>query len=67
MTTTTTAAETASAAKTAAPVSEREPLKFAKRIGSTSYIVFTRFSQTSKETCEDKILHLIGNEVSSLC
>jgi hypothetical protein len=66
-TTTTAAAKTASAAKTAAPVSEREPLKFAKRIGSTSYIVSSWFNKKATETCEDKILRLVEREVGSLC
>jgi hypothetical protein len=41
-----------------------EPLKMLKRIGSTTYVVNVRFSETSKETVEDKILRLIAREVS---
>ena len=40
-----------------------EPPKFTKRIGSTTYTVSVYFSQTSKETAEDKLLRLIENEV----
>jgi hypothetical protein len=40
-----------------------EPLKMLKRIGSTDYIVTVRFSETLKETLEDKILRLIAREV----
>jgi hypothetical protein len=35
-----------------------------KRIGSTTYLVAVRFSETSKETMQDKILRLIEREVS---
>ena len=35
---------------------------FTKRIGSTTYRVSVRFSQTSKETINDKILRMIRNE-----
>ena len=34
-----------------------------KRIGSTVYHVTVHFSETSKETMEDKILRLIEREV----
>ena len=40
-----------------------EPIKLRERIGSTTFEVSIRFSQTSKETFEDKILRLIGREV----
>jgi hypothetical protein len=63
MNTTTNAAKAASAAKTAVN-DEREPLKLLKRIGSTVYSVNVRFSETSKETLEDKILRLIEREVT---
>jgi len=42
---------------------EREPSVFTKRIGSTEYIVNVRFSESAKETVEDKITRLIENEV----
>ncbi|GHV10569.1 hypothetical protein FACS1894219_00250 [Clostridia bacterium] len=66
MTATTNAVKTASAATTARNA-EREPVKFVKRIGSTSYVVSARFNVTATETAEDKILRLIEREVSSLC
>jgi len=34
-----------------------------KRIGSTTYVVAVHFSQTSKETMQDKVLRLIESEV----
>jgi hypothetical protein len=42
---------------------EAEPVKLQKRIGSTTYVVSVRFSATSTETLEDKILRLIEREV----
>ena len=39
-----------------------EPFKFSKKIGSTVYNVTANFSQTSKETMEDKLLRVIENE-----
>jgi hypothetical protein len=33
-----------------------------KRIGSTTYKVTIHFSQTSRETLDDKLIRLIGNE-----
>ena len=42
---------------------QTDPPKFSKRIGSTTYIVSVHFSQTSKETVEDKLLRLIESEV----
>jgi len=49
-------------AVTTAP-SGREPVKLLKRIGSTTFIVNVRFSSTSTETMEDKILRLMESEV----
>jgi len=40
-----------------------EPVTLLKRIGSTTYKVSVRFSETSKETMEDKLLRLIEREV----
>ena len=37
-----------------------------KRIGNTNYIVSVRFSETSKETLEDKIFRLIEREAKTL-
>jgi len=50
-------------AKTACST-EREPLTMQKRVGSTTYVVSVRFSQTSRETMQDKILRLIEREVT---
>ncbi|MDR1764896.1 MAG: transposon-encoded TnpW family protein [Lachnospiraceae bacterium] len=41
---------------------EREPGKFAIRIGSTTYTVTIHFSETSTETLDDKILRLAQND-----
>ena len=37
-----------------------------KRIGNTNYILSVRFSETSKETLEDKIFRLIERETKTL-
>jgi hypothetical protein len=41
----------------------REPVKLLRRIGSTTVEVTVHFSNTSKETLEDKLLRMIGREV----
>jgi hypothetical protein len=43
---------------------EREPATLRKRIGSTAFVVSVRFSQTSRETMQDKLLRLIEREAS---
>ena len=43
-----------------------EPFKFSKKIGSTVYNVTANFSQTSKETMEDKMLRVIENEAMKI-
>jgi hypothetical protein len=40
-----------------------EPLKFSKRIGSTTFIVAVHQSKTSRDTAQDKIKRLIEREV----
>ena len=40
----------------------QEPCRFEKRLGSTLYLVNIHFSETSKETIDDKILRLIKSE-----
>ena len=53
------------ATENAAVIAENErskPLTLRKRIGSKDYIVSVHFSETSKETLNDKILRLIRNE-----
>ena len=49
-------------AKTNTPGENDNPIVLRKRIGSTAYLVSVHFSQTSKETLEDKILRLIKND-----
>jgi len=44
---------------------QAQPHKLLKRIGSTTYEVSIHFSQTSKETVEDKILRLMTREVKT--
>ena len=50
------------AAKT--PKCAGEPVKLLRRIGSTTIEVTVHFSNTSKETMEDKLLRMIEREVS---
>ncbi len=38
-----------------------------KQIGKTTYIVRVHFSETAKETMEDKIKRLLRDEVSRSC
>ena len=38
-----------------------------KQIGKTTYIVRVHFSQTAKETMEDKIKRLLREEVRKMC
>ena len=45
-------------------VERAQPMILRKRIGSTMYEVSIRFSETSKETLEDKILRLMEREVN---
>ena len=40
----------------------QEPCRFEKRVGSTLYLVNVHFSESSKETMEDKILRLVKSE-----
>ncbi|MDE7247583.1 MAG: transposon-encoded TnpW family protein [Lachnospiraceae bacterium] len=42
---------------------EKNTATIYRRIGSTTYKVRVHFSDTAQETMNDKILHLIGNEV----
>jgi len=39
--------------------------RFTRRIGSTTYHVTVHFSQTSKETMDDKMLRMIQNEIAT--
>ena len=42
----------------------QEPRRFVKRIGSTNYRVNVHFSDTSKETVNDKIIRMVKNEAA---
>lgn len=54
------------AVQTAAMKPERaEPLKLLKRIGSTTYKVTIRFSETATETLEQKMFRIIEREVQN--
>ena len=48
-----------------ATTAKADPPDFVKRIGKSTYRVKVHFSQTSKETINDKVLRLIRNEVQS--
>ena len=41
-----------------------EPYRFTKRLGSTNYHVSVRFSETSRETADDKIARMIRSDVA---
>ena len=41
----------------------QEPYRFVKRLGSTTFHVSVRFSETSKETADDKIARLIRGDI----
>ena len=47
-------------------IAHAEPLKLTKRIGSTTFTVSVHFSQTSKETVEDKLLRLMERDVDKI-
>ena len=51
------------AAMTQGDTTHAEPLKFSKRIGSTTFIVAVHQSKTSRETAQDKVKRLIEREV----
>jgi hypothetical protein len=52
--------------KTAAPQESANPPLFQKRIGSTTYRITVHFSQTSRETAEDKLIRLMEREVREI-
>ena len=45
------------------PECEGEPVKLRRRIGSTTYTLSIRFSETATETAEEKIFRMIEREV----
>ena len=46
------------------PKREGEPVKLLRRIGSATVEITVHFSNTSRETLEDKLLRMIDREVS---
>jgi hypothetical protein len=42
----------------------QEPHRFVKRLGSTTFHVSIRFSETSRETADDKIARMIRNDMA---
>lgn len=42
---------------------ETENNSFAKRIGATTYVVNVHFAETDSVTAEDRLLHLIRNDI----
>lgn len=36
---------------------------FTKRIGTTTYVVYVHFAETDSVTAEDRLLHLIRNDI----
>lgn len=44
---------------------KNEPMRLTERIGQTTYKVNVHFSETSKETIGDKIIHMIENEAAN--
>ena len=52
------------AAATARDDIGREPVKLQKRIGSATYIVNVRVSDSATETMEQKLLRIIEREVA---
>lgn len=42
---------------------EIENNSFTKRIGATTYVVNIHFAETNSATAEDRLLHLIRNDI----
>ncbi len=42
----------------------QEPYRFIKRLGSTTFHVSVRFSETSRETGDDKLARIIRNDMA---
>lgn len=47
----------------AAPATEATPPTMVRKIGKTTYKVCIHFSETSRETMDDKVLRLIKNDI----
>ena len=53
--------------KNAAPTTtEQTAPVLVRKIGKTTYMVGIHFSQTSKETMDDKVLRLIKNDIRNV-
>jgi len=50
---------------TAAQTTEQQLPMLVKKIGKTTYMVGVHFSQTSKETMDDKVARLVKNDIRS--
>lgn len=48
---------------TAPTTTEQTASMIVRKIGKTTYMVGIHFSQTSKETMDDKVLRLIKNDI----
>ena len=48
---------------TAPQTTEQKAPVLVRKIGNTTYMVGIHFSQTSKETMDDKVLRLIKNDI----
>ncbi|GHU94823.1 hypothetical protein FACS1894208_06560 [Clostridia bacterium] len=46
------------------PTTNPEPMTFTRKIGSTDFEIAVYFSQTNKETLNDKIMRLIKSETT---
>ena len=55
--------EQAIAKAKAVQTAEHTPATMVRKIGKTTYKVCIHFSQTSKETMEDRLLRLIKNDI----
>lgn len=53
----------AKAKNTAPTTTEQTAPILVRKIGKTTYMVGIHFSQTSKETMDDKVLRLIKNDI----
>ena len=49
--------------KNTAPTTTEQTAPMIRKIGKTTYMVGIHFSQTSKETMDDKVLRLIKNDI----
>jgi hypothetical protein len=54
---------TTTTASAAATLKQAEPIRFVKRIGSTTYVISVATSPSATETLQDKLLRLIESEV----